>query len=46
MKKLPTLFVRDFGDRGMFTLTDQVEPGMEWVIEGKGKATMKVDGSC
>ena len=43
MKKIPTLFVRDF-DTGL--LTPEVTPGCEWVTEGEGVATRKWDGSC
>lgn len=43
MRKIPTLFVRDYEKR---TLTSEVTPGCEWVIEGKGIATVKFDGTC
>lgn len=46
MKKIPTLFVREFADNGEFTLTDTVTPGMEWVLDGKGIPTVKIDGSA
>lgn len=47
MKKIPTLFVRTFDDRHRLTgITDEVTPGMEWVLEGEGTATLKLDGSC
>lgn len=42
MKKIPTLFVRDFENRG--AITDEVTPGCEWVINGEGVATEKFDG--
>ena len=45
MKKIPTLFVREFSGKGKFILTETVTPGMEWVIEGEGTATVKIDGS-
>ena len=46
MKKIPTLFERDFSKMGRFTLTDKVKEGMEWVLAGDGVATIKMDGSC
>lgn len=46
MKKIPTLFVRNFINKNEFILTKEVTPGMEWVLEGKGIATVKIDGSC
>lgn len=46
MKKIPTLFKREFKDGKIIGITPEVYPGMEWVIEGKGFATVKWDGSC
>lgn len=46
MKKIPTLFEREFKDHKVVGITDKVCPGMEWVLEGKGEATVKWDGSC
>ena len=46
MKKIPTLFERVFENRRLVGITDKVCPGMEWVLEGKGVATEKIDGSC
>lgn len=43
MKKMPTLFVRDFDNK---TITDVVTPGCEWVLNGEGVATEKFDGSA
>ena len=45
MKKMPTVFVRDFGT-GPHYVTDQVTPGCEWVLAGEGIATRKYDGTC
>ena len=45
MKKIPTLFKREFHEDGKFTLTDQVTEGMEWVLTGDGLATVKWDGT-
>lgn len=45
MKKIPTLFVRDWnGDRRY--VTREVTPGCEWVINGEGTPTRKYDGTC
>lgn len=44
MRKIPTLFVRDEGDRRY--VTEQVTPGCEWVFAGEGVPTRKYDGTC
>lgn len=45
MKKIPTLFVRDWdGDRRY--VLPEVVPGCEWVTKGEGLATRKYDGTC
>lgn len=47
VKKIPTVFKRTFSGTGTIeAITPEVTPGCEWVIEGKGKATEKVDGSA
>lgn len=47
MKKMPTLFHREFGERGgVVKVTGEVTPGCEWVMAGDGVATEKVDGAC
>lgn len=46
MKKIPTLFERVFENHRIVGITDKVTPGMEWVLEGEGVATIKLDGSC
>ena len=46
MKKIPTLFVRNFDEHHNKTITREVTPGMEWVLAGEGTATVKIDGSC
>lgn len=46
MKKIPTLFEREFKDHQIVGITDKVTPGCEWVLEGKGVATVKWDGAC
>lgn len=47
MKKIPTLFKREFNEKGgIKRILPIVTPGMEWVLGGEGEATEKVDGSC
>ena len=46
MKKIPTLFERVFEGHKKVGILQNVTPGMEWVLEGKGIATEKLDGSC
>lgn len=46
MKKIPTLFERKFENHEVVDCLPNVTPGMEWVLEGKGTATLKLDGSC
>lgn len=46
MKKIPTLFAREFKNHRVVGISDKVTPGMEWVLEGEGFATFKWDGSC
>ena len=47
MKKIPTLFERTFDEKGRITgITDTPKKGLEWVLDGEGYATIKVDGSC
>lgn len=46
MKKIPTLFEREFKDHNVIKILPKVHPGMEWVFEGYGIATVKYDGSC
>lgn len=44
MKKIPTLYVRDYSDPKNPVLTDDVTPGCEWVHEGEGTPLRKHDG--
>lgn len=45
MRKIPTLFKRDFTNNGV--VFDEYSDGTEWVRAGEGKATRKYDGtSC
>lgn len=46
MKKIPTLFKRIYENHKVVDITPDVTEGMEWVLEGKGVATVKYDGSC
>jgi hypothetical protein len=46
MKKIPTLFKRVYENHKIKEITPNITPGMEWVLEGKGVATEKIDGSC
>jgi hypothetical protein len=45
MKKISTLFVRDFSSQGN-PITRQIHDGCEWVIENKGVPTRKFDGTA
>ena len=45
MKKIPTLFVRDFEHDPRYVTRD-VTPGCEWVVKGEGTPTRKYDGTC
>jgi hypothetical protein len=44
VKKIPTVFVRNPDDRRY--VTDEINPGCEWVLAGEGVATRKYDGTC
>ena len=46
MKKIPTLFERIFENHEKIGILPNVTEAMEWVLEGKGIATVKYDGSC
>ena len=47
MKKIPTLFKREFdGQHRKVGILREVTPGCEWVLEGEGEATEKVDGAA
>ena len=46
MKKIPTLFERQFENHKIVGITDKVTEGMDWVLDGEGVATVKMDGSC
>lgn len=47
MKKITTLFEREFDERGKLKrVLETPKPGFEWVFDGEGVATEKVDGAC
>lgn len=46
MKKIPTLFVREFENHRVKRILPEVTPGFEWVLEGDGIATIKFDGAA
>ena len=46
MKKIPTLFEREYANHKVVGIKPNITKGMEWVLEGAGIATVKFDGSC
>lgn len=46
MKKIPTLFERVFENNKKVGIKPNVTEGMEWVLNGEGIATIKIDGAC
>ena len=44
MQKIPTMFVRDDTKPG-HPVTDQIKPECQWVLDGEGVPTVKVDGT-
>lgn len=46
MKKIPTLFKREFEGHQLVAISPEVAPGLQWVLDGKGVATEKYDGVC
>ena len=46
MRKIPTLFKREFEGHNIVHIFPEVTEGMEWVLNGEGIATVKWDGSC
>ena len=46
MKKIPTLFKREFENHNIKKILPEVTPGYENIIEGEGTPTIKWDGSC
>jgi hypothetical protein len=45
MKKIPTIFVRDMSKQPAL-VTPEWKDGCEWVRDGEGRATIKLDGTC
>jgi hypothetical protein len=45
VRKIPTLFLRDPATN-MRTLTREVHPECQWVLDGEGTPTRKFDGTC
>lgn len=46
MKKMKTLFERQFEKHKVVKCLNKVQEGCEWVINGEGYATEKIDGTC
>lgn len=46
MKKIPSLFMRNYIADHLYLVRDEIVPGSEWVIAGEGVATRKYDGTC
>lgn len=46
MKKMKTLFKREFKNHRLVGTLPIVEEGCEWVLNGDGYATEKIDGTC
>ena len=46
MKKIPTLFERQFENHNIKKVLPSITPGCEWVLSGEGVATVKWDGAC
>ncbi|MFF6940438.1 hypothetical protein [Streptomyces lavendulae] len=45
MRKIPTLFLRDFNARPAL-VTAKPNPECQWALDGEGTATRKWDGTC
>ena len=45
MKKIPTLFVREFENHNVINISDEITPGCEEAFRN-GVATIKIDGAC
>ena len=46
MKKIPTLFRREFQDHHVISISRDGTSGLEWVLAGEGVTTEKIDGAC
>ena len=47
MKKIPTLFQREYTDHKVSGISPELtSPDLQWVLDGEGIATKKIDGTC
>lgn len=46
MKKMKSLFKREFENGNIVKCLNEVEQECQWVINGEGYATEKLDGTC
>jgi hypothetical protein len=46
MKKMKTLFRKEYDKNNNVTIFNEVVPGCEWVLNGEGVPTQKLDGTC
>lgn len=47
MKKIPTLFEREYADHKVTGINPVLsDPSLQWVLDGEGEATLKIDGTC
>ena len=46
MRKMKSLFKREFENHEVVKCLNEVEEGCEWVLNGEGWATEKLDGTC
>jgi len=46
MRKMPTLFERQFENHKIIKCLNKVNEGCNWVLNGEGYATEKLDGTC
>lgn len=47
MKKIPTLFEREYTDHKVIGIKPVLtSPDLQWVLDGEGTATEKIDGTC
>jgi hypothetical protein len=44
MQKIPTMFMRDESQKG-HPVKDEIKPECQWVLDGEGIATRKIDGT-
>lgn len=47
MKKIPTLFKREYQNHKVVGISPELsDPSLQWVLDGEGEATLKIDGAC